>query len=140
MRRFGLFAIAAAMACAAENTAVIDNSGSTNTPGYRITIERSGTAEYSAKSRRPSPESAKPVRRKLSAALVKRLYSDLDAAKPLSALPPQHCVKSASFGSTLTIEYAGNTTPDLSCPSTRGSHVQALARDANDIVKIFRTQ
>ncbi len=128
----------AALGSAAEDSAVIVNSGSTNRPGFRIVVLRTGAAEYTETGRRPDREPAKPQRRSLPPALVKRFYADLDSAKPLPALPPQRCAKSASFGSRLTVQLGDEETPDLSCPSPRDGRVKALARDVNGIVKTFR--
>ena len=77
------------------------------------------------------------MRRKLPDALAKRLYSDLSAAKPISYLPNERCMKSASFGTKLTIEFGGQETPDLSCGGGDDSKLQALVRDANEIVELF---
>src|SRR5262249_43194586 len=102
-----------------------------------IKVERSGNAEYTpARSR----GDAKASRRKLSSALAKRFYADLQAAKPLSGLPAAHCPKSASFGTTLTIESGDDVSPDLSCPAQRDPRAQNLARDANEIIKAFAAE
>jgi hypothetical protein len=71
----------------------------------------------------------------IPAALARRFYSDLNAAWPLSSLPPQHCLKSASFGTRLTIEFADQKTPDLSCGNPTNPSMRALARDAREIVE-----
>src|ERR1700722_7103619 len=109
-------ACAAAGQLAAKNAAVIVNSGSTNTAGFRIVVERSGKASYTQMARRsgmPSGAQAAPASRAVPSELVKRFYDHLGAAKPLTALPNQGCMKSASFGTTLTIEFGGEKTPDL---------------------------
>jgi len=130
----------AACGATAADVAVIVDSGSTNTAGFRIVVEQSGEAEFTAGPRRSirSPdEQPKQMRRKLPDALVKRLYSDLGAAKPLSSLPNQRCMKSASFGTKLTIEFGGQETPDLSCGAGDNTKLQPLILDANEIVKLF---
>ena len=102
LRLFGI-AIALAIAfplCAQDSkaaTAVIVNSGSTNTAGFRIVVERSGDAEFTPAPRRSGPDSgakAEPKHTKVPDTLVHGLYSDLDAAKPLSSLPRPRCMKS----------------------------------------------
>ncbi len=122
-----------------NHPAVIVNSGSTNTRAFRIVVERSGTAEYSKAPRRilmrAEQQAPKPVQIDLPLALVQRFYSDLEAAQPLSALPHRACFKSVSFGSTLTIEFNGGETPDLSCPVEQDARSQNLARDVRDILK-----
>lgn len=144
-------AIAVAFACGASpnatglfakgtDSAVIVDSGSTNTAGYRIVVERSANAEYIATPRRYGPqshESGGTVRKNLPRALVARFYSDLKAAQPLSSLPEPHCMKSVSFGVTMTVEFNGEKTPDLGCGGGGNSSLQALIRDVKEIVALF---
>lgn len=122
---------------AEADSAVIVNSGSTNTAGFKIAVERSGNAEYAAMPRRPLPQAPEPSRRPVPNELAKRLYADLEAAKPLSSLPRPRCAKSASFGSRLTIEFGGSETPDLSCGDGDNPKLRALIHDTNDILAIF---
>jgi len=127
-----------AFASEQAGTAAIVDSGSTNTAGFRILVQRSGEAEQTQTPRRYGPQTASKARkRQLPRALVDRFYSDLDAAKPFSALPEQHCMKSASFGTTLSIEFAGEKTPDLNCGDGGDSKLQAIIRDATEIIKLF---
>ena len=122
---------------AQEPAAFIVNSGSTNRAGFRIMVQKSGDAEFSAVPRGPKSAAEQPIRRKLSESLSRRLYSDIAKAKPLAGLPHQNCLKSVSFGTRLTIEYSGETTPDLSCPQDQDSRVKALRQDADEILKLF---
>lgn len=122
----------------AADPAVIVNSGSTNTAGFRITIDASGDAEYTATSRKPGPNAA--AQKHVPDTLVKRLYSDLDAAKPLASLPHPHCMKSASFGTRLTIEFDDSETPDLACGDGDNAKLRALIHDAEEIVALFRAK
>ncbi len=126
------------------DSVAIVSSGSTNRAGYRIMVERSGSAEYTAVPRRSGPQSKTqsdtPARRRVPDALVKRFFSDLETAKPLTSLPQPRCAKSASFGSRLTIEAAGFETPDLSCGDGDSPKLRALIRDANEIVALFGAQ
>lgn len=124
-------------AFAADPSPVILNSGSTNRAGFRIVVDRSGHAAYTVVARRKPANPAEPVERALPSALVQRFFSDLDAARPLSALPYQHCMKSISFGTTLLVELGAEKTPDLSCPAESSSQIQNLKRDVNEIVKLF---
>jgi|SRR5579863_1314941 hypothetical protein len=139
LAKFAVVTLIAVHGAVAADVAVIVNSGSTNTAGFRIVVERSGNAEFTAGPPRPNRPDEKPkqMRRKLPDPLVERLYSDLDAAKPLSSLPSQRCAKSASFGTKLTIEFGGQESPDLSCGPGDNAKLQALARDANEIVKLL---
>src|SRR5580692_3677088 len=88
-------------------TITIVNSGSTNRPGFRITIDRSGAAELTTAPRKFGPpemrQQPEPIHRSLPRATLDRFFTDLAGAKPLAALPPVHCMKSVSFGSTLTV-------------------------------------
>jgi len=136
MRTTFCLMILSALPLRAAGGAVIVNSGSTNTEGFRIVVEQSGKAVYTQTPRK-SDTQVKSRSLDLPQALVKRLYSDLDAGKPLAELPGGHCMKSASFGSSLTIEFAGEKTPDLSCPGSGNPRLQVLIKDANEIVKLF---
>ncbi len=132
-------ALGSILAFSSQPAAVIVNSGSTNTPGFQVSVERTGEAEYTATphGKGSQDREAKPIRRKVPDDLARRFFSDLEAARPLSALPREHCMKSASFGTTLTIELDDEETPDLSCPSPQNSHIQTLKGDVTEIVKIF---
>ena len=129
--------------CFAEDSAVIIDSGSTNTSAYRIAVERSGKAAYTRIPRKAgrAPD-AQPLKKsaRIHAALVARFYADLEAARPFSALPRRGCLKSASFGTTLTIMFGDETTPDLSCGSNGNAKVQALIDDVRAITKSFEPQ
>jgi hypothetical protein len=148
LRLLGKIAVATAailitaFGAAGADVAVIVNSGSTNTPGFRIAVEQSGNAEYTAAPRRVIRNSGQPAPTQLQLpdTLVKRLYTDLDAAKPFSSLPTQRCAKSASFGTTLTIALGFQETPDLSCGGGDSEKLKALLRDANEIVKLFNSR
>lgn len=127
----------------AADSAVIVNSGSTNTAGFRITVAASGDAEYSVTQRKAGPnlgEKPAATQKHLPDTLAKRLYSDLEAAKPLASLPHPHCMKSASFGTRLTIEFADSETPDLSCGDGDNAQLRALIQDAQEIVALFRAK
>ena len=124
---------------AQDAVATIVNSGSTNRSGFRIVLRRSGAAEYStiprgAQSQRAQPEHAA---KRILEDLSRRLFADLEAARPLASLPAPHCAKSVSFGSRLTVEFAGETTPDLSCGDGGDERLRALIRDVNEAVALF---
>jgi hypothetical protein len=102
----------------AADEALILRSNSTNTAGYRLRVNTSGWTTLQ--------QGDIPLRKHVSAALVKRFFADLRAAGPLDEIPAHPCMKSASFGTTLTIVYRGKTSPDVSCPAT----ARNLAQDA----------
>lgn len=127
----------------AADSAVIVNSGSTNTAGFRITVDASGDAEYRMTQRKSGPNLGdKPAaaQKHVPGTLIKRLYSDLDAAKPLASLPHPRCMKSASFGTRLTIEFGDSETPDLTCGDGDNAKLRALIQDAEEIVALFRAK
>ncbi len=124
-----IFAIGLMLAAmAGKDTAVIIDSGSTNTAGFRIVVERSGKAVCTG--RRSASET-----RKVPKELLRRFYVDLE--KPLAELPKHACMKSASFGTTLTIEFGGQTSPDLSCGDHGDERLKTLIADMHEIVKLF---
>lgn len=99
--------------------ATIENTGSTNTYGYRILVSRYGHVGYTNGTRHGQDD--------LPDALSAKFFSDLQAAVPLASEPQGSCVKSASFGTYTTVTYQGQRSPDLSCPANRPQ--QALYDD-----------
>jgi hypothetical protein len=124
------------------DAAMIVNSGSTNRPGFRIVVDRSGVAELTSTRRRLGAQEAQPetTRRTLPRALVETFYSDLQAAKPLDSLPVVHCAKSVSFGSALTVAFGKERTPDLSCGDGGSATMHDLIRDASQIVALIQVK
>ncbi|MGA2713342.1 MAG: hypothetical protein ABSG41_09555 [Bryobacteraceae bacterium] len=124
---------------AEPDAATIIDSGSTNRPGFRIVVDQSGVAELTSTPRKfGAPlEQTKPIRRILPRAAVERFHADLKAAKPLASLPAVHCMKSVSFGSTVTVAFGGEQTPDLSCGNGGNAAMRNLIRDASEIVALF---
>ncbi len=100
-------------------TITIINTGATNLIGYRIVIGQKGDAVY--ESGDGSGRAALPAN------LAEKLMRDVAAAKPLAALPPGHCMKSASFGTSTFIVQGSDRSPDLSCPGNDAA--QALVDD-----------
>jgi hypothetical protein len=90
------------------DSAVIVDSGSTNTLGYRIEVRSDGSAFVSNGSSSPKPFT-------VPQATVERFFADLAAARKDNATTAP-CVKSASFGSTLRITWQQWVSPDLTCP------------------------
>lgn len=125
--------------------AMIVNSGSTNRAGFRVTIGQSGAAEWTSTPRKlgsPGQRQEQPetIQRTLPRATVDRFFADLATAKPLTSLPPAHCMKSVSFGSTLTITFGAEQTPDLSCGDGGNPAMRDLIRDANEIVALLQAK
>jgi hypothetical protein len=121
-------------------SATIINSGSTNRPGFRIVVDRSGVAELTSTPRRSAAQPARPasIRQTLPRALVEAFYADLQAARRLDWLPAVHCAKSASFGSVLTVAFGQDQTPDLSCGDGGNAVMRDLIRDTRRIVSLMQ--
>src|SRR3984893_1294362 len=98
--------------------ALIVNSGSTNTAGYRLRVSTSGWTTLQ--------QGDIALRKRVAARFVRQLFADLRATGPLDELAVHPCMKSASFGTTMVIVYRGKTSPDISCPGTS----RALQQDA----------
>lgn len=105
----------------AVRTAVITNSGSTNTVGYEIVVSSNGKARYNGHPSHVGPAQAA------------RLFHDLDAAGPLSNLKVNHGPKSASFGTSTYITYKTERSPDLSFGGD--AHAAALKADIDAIIQ-----
>lgn len=135
-------ALAAALACAAcsAQSVAIVNSGSTNTAGFEIVVEKSGAAEYTS---HPRPlalhrgETPVDIHKTIPKPLAERLYRDVARARPLASLPARHCAKSASFGTRLTVVFGDDESPDLSCGASNPQS-KALLADVKRILKMFR--
>jgi hypothetical protein len=118
---------------AEETRATIIDTGSTNRPGLQITLDASGNAKVES-------HGMGPHAMRLNSRLCKEFISTIQSTAPLRALPAAHCMKSISFGSSLFIEYNGERTPDLNCPVQRDPKVDALKKQALDILKIAKAR
>lgn len=107
-----------------RDAAVILNTGSTNGPGYRIVLQRSGDAEYVH-----GPQRAHVT---IAAALASRFFTDATHAMPLGRLRVLMCMKSASFGSQTFVWWRGQRTSDISCPGD--DYASRLYADVGAIV------
>ena len=108
--------------------ATVIDSGSTNRAGMRVTFDEGGHATVDVRG-------GQPRHIKLSDSLCKQLLQALRAAGPLSDLPTRHCMKSASFGSSLYVEANGERSPDLNCPDQLDQRADALQKSAKEILK-----
>ena len=105
--------------------AVILDTGSTNTLGYRISIGPKGQAWFVV--------SGHPMQRaSISQTLADKFFTNLRAAAPLSKLAVEQCMKSASFGTSLFVWWHGQRSPDLTCPSS-DVRARAVYDDATQI-------
>jgi hypothetical protein len=127
----GVVCILPLLLFAAEPQATVDDSGSTNLPGLRVTFDRTGHASVQLRTGE--------IRKvHLSDSLCRRFMHDLSDCGPLNMLPAKHCMKSASFGSRLTVEFQGERSPDLSCPGAENPHIEALQKDAHELLQAAR--
>lgn len=111
--------------------ATIEDTGSTNRPGLRVTVDQSGDTTV-------EPRRGETQHVKLRESLCNQFMRDLKEAGSLSALPARHCMKSVSFGSSLFIEWNGDKSPDLSCSGQPDARVDTLQRDAQQILQAAR--
>lgn len=105
----------------------ITRTGSTNTVGFEVIVEETGSASI-----QPQAQAVRHV--KLSSSTAAEFTKNV-AAGPLSALPAGHCMKSASFGSSLFITRGDDRSPDLSCPNQPDSRAASLKKQAEDILR-----
>ncbi len=123
---------------AQTNVATIVHSGSTNQAGFHIAVDPAGKAEYAAMPRGGTAAAPRHASRDIPEDVKQRLFADLQAAMPFSSLPAPHCMKPASFRYRLTIEYDGQTTPDLSCGDGGNEHLRALIADVKALTGLFQ--
>lgn len=121
-----------------EDAVLIENTGSTNTKGYSITVGSSGNASYRVVSgREDAPVSLpRPRMQVLPKEVTTRLFADLVAAGPMASLPVRHAMRSVSFGTETYVTYKGQRSPDLSFPSSPLG--QAVRDDVMTITRALR--
>lgn len=122
-----------------DDAATIVDSGSTNRSGFRIVVDQTGAAEMTVTPRGVGARQAQPepVQRHLPQALVDSFYSSLKAAGPLASLPAGHCMKSASFGSRMTVSFGGEETPDLTCGDGGNAALADLIKEVGKITAMM---
>ncbi len=106
------------------DSAIIRNSGSTNTMGFTITVSSDGRASASLRGQTDHTFT-------LQQDLRTRFFRDVQAASQTTS-PPRHCMKSVSFGTATTVQWQEWSSPDLLCPPLSPS-LEALAQDVNAI-------
>jgi hypothetical protein len=126
-----VLAIASCVGAAPRETAIIVNSGSTNSYGYSIAVWSDGNATVTLQVRGAAAGTTKAFT--ISAATAAHFFADLAAARKGSATTAP-CMKSASFGTSTHITWQGWVSPDLSCPPS-GALGQALVADIDAIRK-----
>jgi hypothetical protein len=121
----GVLPIAAA---SAPDGAVIVDSGSTNSLGYKIEVWSDGRATLAARGNGTQP-AAKSFT--MSQTAIARFFADLKAARDGKATGVP-CMKSASFGTTTRVYWHGWMSPDLDCPAGNAL-TAALVHDVGEI-------
>jgi hypothetical protein len=106
----------------------ITSTGSTNTEGFEVTLDGSDKATIHSQT-----ETARQIVMKGSA--LAEFAKTLDAAGALHALPANHCMKSASFGSSLFVSRGEDRSPDLSCPGQSDPRTAAIKKGAEEILQ-----
>lgn len=127
-RSFGLVFLIPMLLSASGPQATIEDTGSTNRPGLRVTLDRDGNATVEARG-------GEVQHVKLREQLCDQFIRDLKDMGPLSAIPTRHCIKSVSFGSSLFVEYDGHRSPDLSCPGQAEPRIDVLQKNAQQILQ-----
>jgi hypothetical protein len=129
-----MFALVCAglIAAAPRDSAVIVDSGSTNTLGYKIEVWSDGTAVITPQNRLGTAQAA-PKSFTVPAATASRFFADLRAARKGNATG-EPCVKSASFGTTTHVTWHGWTSPDLDCPPNNAL-TAALVHDVGTLTQ-----
>jgi hypothetical protein len=100
--------------------AVIKNSGSSNSPGWTLTILQDGSGNLRYENVSPKQRFFRPYEDKTyttGAFDSNQLSALLMQIHDVSIIPDHDCLKSVSFGSKTTIHYNGKTSGDLSCLS-----------------------
>ena len=104
----------AAPKATAMQTAVIENTGSTNTSGYKITVTSTGSKYHVASvSNNGNDHNSETGNKEPLGQQVRQFFADLNAAMPLTSLPAGRGMRSASFGTRTFVTYQGQRSPDL---------------------------
>ena len=112
-----------------HGAAVLLDTGSTNSAGYRIVIQRSGAAEYVSGQRRSTGS--------VDGGLTQRLFAHLaTATQSVSWHAP--CMKSVSFGTAFFVYWDHHRSADLTCPTDAAW--QSVYRDALAIASSLSLQ
>ena len=116
-------------------TAMIVNTGSTNTRGYQLQVASDGGAAFSTGSVNKAAVTGDLVVHYRSGTVrdANKFFQDLNAAMPLTSLPVRHGMRSASFGTQTYITYKGQRSPDLTFASD--PRTVALKADIDSITK-----
>jgi hypothetical protein len=121
-----------------QNLAMIAQSRSTNSPGYKLVIHNDGSATADIDAFRAEP----PRSQEFSPGTIdtKTLRQLLAELGDVSRIPIGNCAKSVSFGTRTQITYAGKTSGDLQCIQPRAADGDPALRQAwEDLSTFVRT-
>jgi len=116
-----------------SETATIENTGSTNTTGYKITVTQTGNSFHAEAASTGGDHNSEAGNKEPLRSQVRKLFTDLAAAMPLTSLPARHGMRSVSFGTTTYITYKGQRSPDLTFGGS--PRADALKADIGVITK-----
>jgi hypothetical protein len=105
---FTAYAAALLAGCVPVDSAVIVDSGSTNSRANQIVVHSDGTASIASGTSSPKPFT-------VPKGLADLFFAALAAARKDNA-PSGSCAKSASFGSTIVVKWRGWVSSDVTCP------------------------
>jgi len=120
-----------------QNLAMIAQSRSTNSPGYKLVIHNDGSATADIDAFRAEP----PRSHEFSPGTIdtKTLRQLLAGLGDVSRIPVGNCAKSVSFGTRTQITYAGKTSGDLQCIRPRADGDPASRQAWEDLSNFVRT-
>ncbi len=120
---------------APAQTAMIVNSGSTNTTGYQLEVSSDGSGAVGTGDISQAALTGQLVVHFKSGTVkdAGKFFRDLNAAMPLTSLPVRHGMRSASFGTATYVTYKGQQSPDLTFASD--PRTVALKADIDSITK-----
>jgi hypothetical protein len=123
------------------NLAIIIQSRSTNTRGYKVVIHNDGsaTAEISGGSlaSRIEPRSQQFPPGTIDTKTLQRLLTEIG---DVGRIPTGGCAKSVSFGTRTQITYAGKTSGDLQCIGRQASGAdQGSLQASKDLGRFVQT-
>ncbi|GCE11648.1 hypothetical protein [Tengunoibacter tsumagoiensis] len=111
-----------------RNVALIANSGSVNTIGYRIIVSPEGNVSFV--DGKGSGHGTLPKK------FTRHFFHDLAQAHPLDQLPEKTpCLKSYTTGTITEIQFNGEHSPDISCPGN--DKASDLEEDVRTITRFF---
>jgi hypothetical protein len=129
---FTAYAAIVLVGAAPIDSAVIVDSGSTNSRASQIVVHSDGTASITFGTSSPKPFT-------VPKATVARFFTALPAVRN-DNVPAGSCAKSASFGSTIRVKWQGWVSNDVTCPppSTASPAAVKDAQLLNDTVMEIR--